>query len=242
MITPKEKEILEKIKSKGYWEIEIKPTKYVENKLTIEDCQKLVKEYKVSLRGWDYPAVRDKIDEFFRGQNCAEGLADYNRHIEIWRLYQSTQFVHYLNFWEDWIENVQWRYGFTLEKETSSRNVKEVLMTLYTVTEIFEFASRLASKGIFEKELKISIKLHGTAERSLVLSPNSLAMLYKDYKCMKNPIWISRQVSTDHLMANSANLSMDATVEIFKDFNWNIQPDSIESLKKDQEKFLKGLI
>lgn len=241
MTTQKENEILDKIKSKGYWEVEIRPIKYVENKLTIDDCQKLVKECKVSLRGWDYPAVSDRIEEFFRGEKCAEGLVDSKRHIEIWRMYQSAYFVHYLNFWEDWIENVQWRYGFTLEKE-SPRNVKEVLMTLYTVTEIFEFVSRLASKGVFEKELKISIKLHGMDERSLVLSPNSLAILYKDYKCMKNPIWISRQVSTDHLMANSANLSMDATVEIFKDFNWNIQPDSIESLKKDQEKFLKGLL
>lgn len=240
-MTQKEEDTLRKIKSKGYWEIEIRPTKYKENKLTREECQKLVQECKVSLRGWDYPPVSNKIEEFFIGKRCMEGIVDYSRHIEIWRLYQSGQFVHYQNFWEDWMSGDRWRTGLWNEVDSSKKKVKGIVMTLYTVTEIFEFASRLASRGIFDDQLMITMKLHDTAERSLALSGDSFAYLRQDYKCMINPILFSKQYSSQDIIANSAKLSLHATIDIFTDFNWQSK-DLEKNLRPTQEKFLKGLI
>lgn len=238
--TQREIAILDQIKSKGYWEIEIRPQDYDENRLTKEQCQKLIRDCQIDIRGWDYPPIGDRIEEFFVGRNCVEGIVDFSTRKEIWRLYQSGQFVHFFSIYEDWLENISWRGGgFSLERQ-SQKKVKEVNMTLYSVTEIFEFIFKLSSKGIYDESLQVTINLHNTNERSLVLGPTSMADLYRDYKCMYEPIVFSKQYLIKDILANSSNLSLDATVEIFSSFNWILKDDSKSSLKTRQTQFLNG--
>jgi len=99
-----EEDVKEKIKSKGYWKIVIRPSTFVEKRiLSLKECVDIIRDNKVLLRGWDYPHYdlsknpppgENYVEQFF----CWE---DYG-HLEAWRYFQSGQFAHYLAVWEDW--------------------------------------------------------------------------------------------------------------------------------------------
>src|SRR5690348_12794894 len=121
--------ILGKIKSKGYWEIELRPSVYKKDNLSLSECNEIIEKYQVRLRGWYYPHIaHHEYGEVFNGDNFVEGLVDSFKHLEVWRMYTSGQFIHYLNFWEDWIGYQP--YGHTNESGVhTAYNVKSILMT-----------------------------------------------------------------------------------------------------------------
>lgn len=234
-----ETKILEELRAKGYWKIIIRPSEYQKERLTLDQCKELVKNNQVKLRGWYYPHVGDKISEFFKANNYVESFVDWNDHKEIWRMYQNGQFIHYLAFWEDWLTNYRKQINFSTNVRAGTK-VKSILMTLYTVTEIFLFASRLASKEIFDKKIMISIQLNNVSERGLVVDEFG-RFLRDSYVCMSDQITYKKEYGVKELITKYDELALDATVYIFSLFNWD-NTDLKQILKKDQERFLKGLI
>lgn len=156
-------------------------------------------------------------------------------------MYQSGQFVHYLGFWEDWLGRDPYGYQRKTDKGISLPNVKETMMTLYTVAEIFLFASRLASDKFFDNTLHISIQLKNTKNRKLIVD-DFKRYLHGDYTCKYEPIKIEKDIPINDILANSQELSLQTTFEIFQKFNWIIEENSKEGMKKDQEKFLRRSI
>lgn len=232
-----EKDTFEKIKERGYWQIEIRPTKFLDQRLSLVQCKKLVELSQVQLRGWHYPHFGVRHGDLFNANNYAESFVNHNQHNEIWRIYQSGQFVHYLSFWEDWIEHEPYRYNFTTERGSNLPNVKEVLMTLYTVTEIFLFASKLALENVFGNDLQIIIKLCNTSNRELIMDQFGRD-LDRQYICKIDEIEIKKNISTEDIIKNNKDLSLDTTIDIFHRFNWHLSDDTKGVLQKDQEKFL----
>ena len=93
-------ELLERIQSRGYWEVAIHPNSFVENRLgNISDIFPLVQRHSVQLRGWDFPHIDLRsgplIGADWAGQDC-----DWNEYIESCRMHQSGQFT-YLGHTED---------------------------------------------------------------------------------------------------------------------------------------------
>ena len=230
--------VLEKIKSRGFWKIEIKPTKYKEKRLSLRDCKEMIKKCQVQNRGWYYPDISDKTDEFFVGNNYAEGLCDWQEHIEVWRLYQSSQFIHYLSLWEDGLTDHRDLFGNpTQNSNISAGTILEPIMTLYTLTEVFLFTSRLASNNVFDDSVSISITLHNTNGR-IVKFLQGLRDTNRDYKCKIDSISIQRTITKEDIIKNHAEMALDATIEILERFNWH--SDTLkQTFAKDQEDFFK---
>jgi hypothetical protein len=208
-----EEDVKEKIKSKGYWKIVIRPSTFVEKRiLSLKECVDIIRDNKVLLRGWDYPHYdlsknpppgENYVEQFF----CWE---DYG-HLEAWRYFQSGQFAHYLAVWEDW--NKSFKNGGNI----SDSKVLHLISTIYLLTEIFEFAARLGTKGYLGDSCAIMITLHDTKERSLVapegfLSPNYIAAI------PEIPYSVSLNVSD--LMGNADDHALAAAKHIFERFNW----------------------
>ena len=156
-------------------------------------------------------------------------------------MYQSGQFGHYLGFWEDWLERDPYGYQRKTDEGVSLPNVKETMMTLYTVAEIFLFASRLASNKIFDNTSHVSIQLKNTNNRKLIVD-DSMRYLHDNYTCKYEPIKIEKDITLEDILTNSQELSLQTTFEIFQKFNWILKDDSKEGIRKDQEKFLKRLV
>lgn len=239
-MTTNEKKSLDEIKSKGYWRIKIKPSSYQKKRFEIPNCKKMIISNQVKLRGIYYPHV-DSVKEIFSGDDYVECISELIEHKEIWRLYQSGQFIQHRGFWEDWLANYRSQISFGMNRIVETKTVKSILMTLYTVTEIFLFMSRLASNLDGYKETDLSLRLSNVENRTLVVD-DIFRTLHGTYTCRVNEINYSDTFSASDLIGNSLDLALNVVVNIFQKFNWNITEDSIKALKKDQEKFLKGLL
>ena len=234
---PKVEEIVKKIKSRGYWEVTIRPLKFDEGRLeTLNDCAKFVQENKVRLRGWDYPHVSRKYG-IKSGKDWVENLTDWDGYKEFWRMYQSAQFSHLFGCREDWWGQV--KIFWSQKSYTEPGYALSIMSTLYTFTEIYEFATRLARKGLFDDFVKVSVALHGMKGRRLV-TLGIRRSLDDNYICDIEEIPLSRVVAISEIIGKSNEFAVDDTFRIFERFNWFGAPKKV--LQEEQDNFLKGII
>jgi len=218
------KERLEKIKSNGYWRVNIRPIHFEEHRIeSLERCWDIVDLCCVRLRGWDYPAVSEKEKIF--GDDYVQSGADFRGMIELWRFYQSGQFIHYFSCLEDyWKENIG----------ENSRWLGEV-STLYRVTEIYEFATRLAMKDVFKNGVIISIMLKGMKGRSLA-EPDRPLVRVLNHISRSDEIIIESKLSTLNLIASAHDEAINKTAEIYSKFGFT-NPSKV-ILSAEQQRLL----
>ena len=76
-------DLLEKIKSRGYWKVNIKPMKFKEDLInTPAECKEIIQEVQVRLRGWYYP--------YFSYNNPPTANLDYIEMCHEWSLCSSN--------------------------------------------------------------------------------------------------------------------------------------------------------
>lgn len=224
-------DIIDKIKSRGYWKVVIRPTDYVEDRLDRSECRQTVLSHRVTFRGWDYPHTRR--GEISNGENFVEHTTDWEQFVEWWRLYQSGQFVHLFGIHEDWAE--RGGMGRTWV-DADPGDVLRVLHALYQITEIFEFASRLASTKVLEDEAHLEITLTGLDGRTLTMQPGR--MLRRGYTCEVDELPKAYTLSTEKLLGQSAELALKHAKWLFEGFNWHNVP--LDVFREDQRKLIEG--
>ncbi|MDP8206530.1 MAG: hypothetical protein P9L92_07720 [Candidatus Electryonea clarkiae] len=226
-------EVLNKIKSRGYWKVIIRPSKFIEERISdINDCRTIVRDNNVLLRGWDYPHYDTNSDPIC-GLDYVEQFTDWEHHIEGWRFYQSGQFTHYKAISEDWGEEN------SLLKSNSDIPPNEYLSiidTVYLITEICEFASRLASKSVLGDSCQIHITLSNTKNRKLFFYDRS-RYLSRTYQTILKEIPYSISPSTTELISRSNEIALEHIVWLFKRFNWKSVVPGI--FKEDQIKLIE---
>jgi len=231
--------VLKKIKSRGYWEVIIRPTQFKKERISLPECTQIVQVCKVRLRGWDYPHISSRHPPYVGGSDYVESLTDWNGYKELWRMYQSGQFVHLFGCREDWLGEQKSIFGPSRYSHIKLCSVLEVIMTLYSVTEIYEFASRLAEKNLFEGNAFLSITLHGMQNRKLTFFEFGRS-LFDDYVCHVNDLSQEKTIAVNELLGRGHEIALDHTLQILERFNWLSPPREI--LKEDQQKFLEGRI
>ena len=90
--------LLEKIKSRGYWRVNIQPLTATIRLDTLQKCREVVDKSSVELRGWDFPHIPRKNDQTTGGAPVGsyyEGWVDWENYKEFWRMYKSGQFFHF---------------------------------------------------------------------------------------------------------------------------------------------------
>lgn len=233
----KRNHIIKKIKSKGYWEINIFPSEYKEDRIELNKLQQVIEKSKVSLRGWDYPHVFGKDDENEKGPYsiqtgkvlCIEKYIDWDRMIEFWRFTQSANFYHIFAIRED-----HDYYSKSFGKHLS------IFSTLYTISEIFEFTRRLFTENIFTPSLKIEINLYDLNERTLV-TQDPRVFIPPIYKAISSNWSYSKEFDIkEFAKENLENLILDAFSKLVFMFNW--KEFSIEGFRNNVRKFLSGKI
>lgn len=236
------KEIVDKIKSRGYWAINIHPELYNEQRLAKDQIREIVRKSVVSIFGWNYPHFHDADGDPYYIQNGIEKFVDWENMglTEFWRMTQSANFLHLFTIMYDWREDAEhWKIR-AQENGLTGNKLLGVSYTLYQVTQIFEFAKRLASQNIYDDKVVIEIKLYDLESRGLfVESMNRLH--FGEPRISRSPNWeLPKKIYTIAELLNDSN---KYALEAFKDlvllFNWI---PSIDNISNDQQKFLQGKI
>jgi hypothetical protein len=240
MVTSRANEIKEVIKKNGYWHFLFYPRKPVkdkfENKTAIKE---LVTRNCVKLRGYSFPFVpgtKTEYQDIYNGNNYVESYSDYGRHKEVWRYYQSGQFIRYLSLWEDGMEDNE---AFTQKHgETKPKEILSILNAVYLVTEFFEFLRRIASEGFCKEGLIVKTELFNMQGRKLKILDQLRVPLHGDYTSYSNHIEIGpKNLDNDDLQLKSRESALEFILSIFESFNWDKPP--IDTIKNDQKRLLE---
>jgi hypothetical protein len=225
-------DVLPNIKNGGHWEVLIRPTAFDEERLaSLSEAKRQLRACQVSFRG-SFPIFSD--DRLQRGLNFIEnpfssiGLGVQ----EVWRFYQSGLFLLYRSLSEDWSKSAGLDPAF--ERGTAL----SILSTLYFVSEVFEFAARLAQEGIIAPEGYIQINLVGTKGRKLVFWGGD-RILFDTYTCNEKELPRSRILTGEEIVAERRDLAFNHFLWIMERFGFDAKP---EIFRQDQEKFFKGQI
>jgi len=227
--------LVNKIKSKGYWRVEIRPTIFDKQRVpNFSEVRELIQSCTVLWRGWDYPHWNAK--EIRNMSDWVESSEDWESYIEYWRFYRSGQFIHLFALHEDHID-----IDNILPQRYPPRSPRagyvSFISTTYKVTEIFEFAARLANRNVLTPSAFISIGLHNMRDHELTSFNANRFMddgfVYEVYE----PIVIEREIEQQQLVSNPDNIALDFIVAIFERFNW-INP-SRQILAEDQKRLRK---
>jgi hypothetical protein len=233
-------DIISKIASRGYWKVIMHPSEFKKDRLeTLLECQKLIEDCKVSLRGWDYPHFLVGKEDIISAADYVWSTTDWEMYKEYWRFYQSGQFVHYFGCAEDW-----WRgskLDANLGKQYEPGEVLELTMVLYRLTEIYEFASRLAQKRVFGEQMWLEIELHGMQNRRLISLDKPFFGTFGPYVSQETTLKFETLFTVQDLIATAAEKALEQSLKVFERFNWRDAriPESVTSLRMDQRKLLE---
>lgn len=225
-------ELIRRIKSKGYWRVVIRPTKFEKLRIaTFSEVRQLVQSSTVSWRGWDCPHWNP--DTVRNMQDCVESWVDWSYFIEYWRFYRSGQFVHLFALHEDHMD-IERSLPISYPPRSKRAGYLSTVSTTYTVTEIFEFAARLANKDILRPSAVISVGLYNMENHQLeTFSANR--MLFNEYVCPTNdPIIMEKEIPQHELVTRPDEFALDFVIEIFERFSWN--NPSRQILSEDQKR------
>ncbi|MCP2598727.1 putative DNA binding domain-containing protein, partial [Candidatus Aminicenantes bacterium AC-335-L06] len=231
------KNIITKIKSRGYWKVRFRPLIYKKNRIPkLSNCKEIVKRNVVIFRGWDYPhfPIRGGTNSgLLPGNNFYEAWIDRRVHKEFWRMYQSGQFINYRALWEDWDEEDPW---IVEQEKKQPMKYLGVLHTIGQITEIFEFLAGLSKEGIFKEGMNLLISLNNTMDRKLWLEDRSRIPFFYDHKTGAPAIKFQKEYTEREIIENSTELAVEAILYFFERFDWI---PSKEMIKEDQKKLLR---
>jgi hypothetical protein len=206
------------IRERGHYEIVIRPEGSIDDRVPYDELHSILQQCAVKLRGWPFP--------FVGSQNDAEPLEDsirqnedWERYREIWRFYQSGQFVYIGGFHEDWPER-----GATESYRPQSNHA---LLGCYDVSarcaETYELAARLANTVAGDNLMRISITLRNINDRQLYMEDPARQLAWS-HTARIPEYTFDEMVKRDNLLAQPRVLARHATKEIFSRFGFGFPP------------------
>jgi len=230
-------ELLEQIKSRGYWRVEIHSTDYQGKRLSSRaEMQNLLSGATVSLRGWPYPYFR--AEETTYNGKWLEGQVNWSYYREYWRLYESGQWLHYLGLPGAWITREKLFEGLLPLPPQQAGYLHVRNNILYTLTEIFRFAVGLAQGGVLDPDAFLSIQLHNTHNYMLFESFNRF-FTYSYVNQSDRPIEQQQSLPVYELSAVADQMALEMAIKIYSVFGWVPAEAAVRSLVEDQKKFIE---
>jgi len=241
-MTKKRDEVITKIKSKGYWSINIRPVVYM-NKLIPDraSVKQKVRNAAVELRGWDYPHFSNRGEETYNIINGIETVFSWENHVEFWRMTQSGNFFHLLALREDRTDLSNFSNLWSTSNELKDKKLLGILGTLYTLIEIFEFTNRLIKQNIYTNNLIIDIHLHDLYKRQIwVDSQNRLPFFYERGSQSEEPWQWKEEYKLNDFSEKMESNILNPYLDLIDLFGWENPP--VDVFKNDIQKFLSGKI
>ena len=214
-------EFLEKIKSRGYWKIIIHPATFEKKRIeNIADLHHIIRKTFVKLpkRRREFPHFNSSIP-LQEHKNWIGRESEWEVYLELWRFYQSGQFVSIKGMYEDWRDNSRifpipdgWRPGKYLE----------VTDTLLQFTEAFELAGRMMFTPVMDAQMRLKISAHNLMGRELRMDLGGREYGHlKKFTASVDEVPYVVDLPAITLLARPKELALTPAVQFFQSFGWN---------------------
>jgi len=139
----------------------------------------------------------------------------------VWRMYSSGQFIMLRGFKED------------QQELPGGRRYLGVMETLFLTTELFEFASRLASAIPGADDLTVECGARGLAGRYLYIESPRRAGFDWEYQTQADGLENRYTLSRPRLIANARQLALEPATAIFARFGWAARTDLLAGIQEE---------
>ncbi len=234
-------EILKKIQSRGYWKVIIRPAAFVEKRIdNLADLHSILRKAYVQIPSWrwEFPHLDFQVLDFQVPLHKNQDLDwigqeyQWEQYLEVWRFYQSGQFVSIKGVYDDWQDESSrqpshdgWRPCQLLEVED----------TLLQFNEIFEFAARLAFTKAGDEHMRLKISVHNLKGRGLKLDMQRKGSSYlRTLTASIDELPYKVDLPATKLIANPGELALTPAVELFQRFGWNPSTDMLRDIRDDR--------
>ncbi len=221
------------ITERGNVRVIFEPSIYDAKKIPKGELVEILNKAQVSLRGWNFPHIPSSDQENSkRPYSTGDGIEFFtywDKFAELFRLYQSGQFIGMFALYEDTIGQV---YGKNIEPG----KYLDFISTVYRMTEIVIFIRNLMEgTGVDEGEL--TIEINGTNNRELeVIFSQNIFPLNSNYICHLDKVVAQVSIKKDDIVTNYLEMARGLLKSVFEDFNWTNYSD--QTIKTHQENFL----
>ena len=212
------KSLLDKIHTRGYWKVIIRPKTFVSNRIAdISSLFPLIDKINVEIRGWDFPHI-DPREPPTIGIDWIEEQEDWLHIKSCWRFHQSGLFIYESGMGYDWRDESSF---WPPDKNWQSGSFIGVGDIIYTVTEIMEFASRLAISDAGDEIMYLKIGLFNIQDRKLYVDNPHKWPFHTEYKAAIKEFPYELDIPRTKLIAKKKDQALIAALEFFKRFHWN---------------------
>lgn len=222
------REVIDKIRSKGFWDVAIRPEPYRDDRVAYDQLDEIVPSAAVRLRGWPVPFV-DYREPFLRGEDWIGQDIDAEMvgHHEAWRFFTSGQFSHLRAVSADWRggdEATPVPEGF--------ESVIEVWEILFYLTEVFELATRLALGPAGDELMTVAVELNGLTGRALVVGQRNRISFVEPYRTSLDTLSRMVTLPREQLISGARSQAVEVARHFFLRFGWK---PSVEQLTSHQQ-------
>ena len=209
-------ELLDNIRSRGYWKIIIHPSEFVQDRVAdISELYPILNRTSVHLRGWDFPHLSASMEPKRRNDSI-EGHYVRKPFLEVWRFYQSGQFVDISSAPYDW-------------EESSRGRIINVADCVYRLTEAFEFAARLSLTKAGGEFMHIEITHENLTGRGLDFK--GTGNVGKGLTSRADDFFFEQDVSQIELLTEPLELALEPATNLFRQFGWEPHFDFLREIQ-----------
>ncbi len=220
-------DLVTKIRSRGYWHVVIRPETFDERRVSdYSALYPLVQRRQARLQGWEYPPIEPNLQRD-GGPDWVGQHIEWQHFLEVWRIFQSCQFVHLFGMVDDWLDQSQlhpapegWRPGVELD----------VAATLSLHVAIFSFAARLAQSIAGSDPVRVAVTANGLVDRRLASQEFPLKLQLRGTRCAMPMFPYVRGFPRAQLIDAPKALALEAASELFKRFDWNPSQEVLRSI------------
>ena len=211
--------LLETIRKSGYWKVVIRPSTF-DRKRVLDNgtLAHIIRRNAVSYKGWDFPHIEGS-GAFEEGPDWIGQEIDWKPILELWRFYQSGQFVHYFGMVEAWDENPAGK--LFPPSDGRCRAELRVESVVARFTEIFELAARLSFTEAGDASMRLEISVGNMENCVLLTLPQQRGEPTWIPRSVKPSVTFTSELSSTDLVTERRELALGSAVEFFKCFKWN---------------------
>jgi hypothetical protein len=233
-LSPHLQQLKESIQSRPHWFVRLAPATYRTRIQLTRELSDLYGETRVSLRGWDFPHLSEQSKEYILADGRLISWCDWSHFKELWSMYASGQFAGVFALRELDPELQKHLRRQALGNLEDVPLVISLVSAIYTVTEVFEFASRMTRRLELEEGVTLSLRLHGC--QGSVLVHDALGSLPSEV----NPdtvIELGDSYSYVTLRSRHRHAALEETRALLSHFGVSLRDDV---LRQHQENLYRG--